>query len=97
MNHLNGKILVFGESTPVNKDSCLEELLKPFEHDDIVRSLLLVTIPTVIKLCKKLFEDHLTDGKFANVEHESDLYNKTKSVPKHNSLQKVFLHIWIVS
>jgi len=91
---LEGRILVFGEGTPVNRDSCLDELLKPFEHDDIVQSLLLVIIPAVVKLCKKLFSDHLQDGKFANVEIGSDLYNKTKSVPKHNKFaESIFAYM----
>ena len=37
-----------GNGTPINFD----ELLEPFEHDNIVQSLLLVIILAVIKLCK---------------------------------------------
>ena len=48
----------------------------------------------MIKLCKKLFANHLTDGKFGNVEQDSGLYSKTKSVPKHNKFaESIFAYM----
>ena len=41
-----------------------------------------------------MFADHLTDSKFGNVEQDSDLYNKTKRVPKHNKFaESIFAYM----
>ena len=41
-----------------------------------------------------MFDDHLTDGKFSNVERDPTLYEKTKSVTKHNKFaESIFAYM----
>ena len=88
-----GNVLPFGESTPVNRDCVLDELLKPWEHDDMVQVMLSMILPALSKLSQKLYQDHLDGGQYAGQCGE-ELYAKTSSVPKHNKFaESVFAYV----
>ena len=91
---MEGKLLPFGDDTPVNDDCFLDALLELYSHDHLVETYLEVILPALAKLYEKLYVDHLSGGKFSNIDKESSLYNRAKSVPKHNKFsESVFGYI----
>ena len=79
-------VLPFGEDTKVKEGAVLEELLRTWTHDHTVQAILRVILPTLAKLCERLFQDHLPGGRYVDVT--SDVKKILVGMPKHNKFSE---------
>ena len=79
-----GKLLPFGEDSHVQRDVFHESLLGEYEHDDLVQTTLAVLLPTMAKVARRQFMDHLPGGKLDGLEDDPTMRRISASVPKHN-------------
>jgi hypothetical protein len=61
-------------------------LTNEWEHDGKVQVILMIIIPALSELCKKLFKDFLPEGLWYNASE--NIKNKTCSAPKHNKFSE---------
>ena len=85
---LAGKLLPFGNTTPIKRDAILECLLAPSPEDDKVQTILGVMLPAFTKLCEHLYRDFLPGGQYESVDNESKMYAMARCVPKHNKFSE---------
>ncbi|WAQ97077.1 hypothetical protein MAR_029767, partial [Mya arenaria] len=72
---MNGDLQIFNEH--VKRDCIYDYIVRPSRYDEACQGLLKVILAALCTLCKKLYKDHLPDGKLV----ECDV-NKVKGVPK---------------
>lgn len=77
---MNGKLLVFGKYTYIEKDEIYKSLVTSDEFDNKVEVFLQVLLPTLCTVSKKLFVDHLPGGKLNDLSDE--MKDKVKHYPK---------------
>ena len=82
-----GNMLVFGVKTVINKDSIYEPLISDWEHDNKAVYLAII-LPAIDEVSRKLFNAHLSCGRWENSTEE--MRKRSTGTPKHKFLQSVF-------
>ena len=87
-NFKNGDVLPFPEE--IRKDSSIgRALLSSSDYASIMEALLSVLLPAMGRVCKHLYADHLTDGKWQTVTMVTrDIRKETVCVPTTNKFAK---------
>ncbi|WAQ97662.1 hypothetical protein MAR_030352 [Mya arenaria] len=85
-------VLIFVDQAKLTSSKVFLFLTSDWEHDGKVEAILLILIPAMCVLCKKLFRDFLPDGTW--FEASDTINEKTQSVPKHNKFSEtIFGHM----
>ena len=84
--------LSFSETGKLENDKIYGALIKTWEHDHQVETILKVMLPAMTSLLQRIFSDHLEGGRWSEVSQE--LREKTKGLPKHNKFsESIFGHL----